>query len=753
MYGPPRTFELAFLSPAPALAYAVPVAVSVILATVVALTIVPRDAVVIVNGNLTQLASSTAVLVASVVAAILLCAGHAFGITAATHSLIANATDSSLPARGAWRRAARRPGLVALAFVGALALFVAAVAASIALIIAPLWTIAGLVVVLIALIVTAPLLLAWPQIVLGDTSWGTALARAWRSGRDIVSGRAEDRTPRVTLVIAAALTIGVGVGLKLLADLIPQSLLSGMVAVAVGLIVPTVFVLLMTAIAVRAVIVREESRARIGTEPIVPHAAPSWAAPEPDAGTRGGALVGLAVLLVPALLAAPLALVNPWGFVSYSAGTVTEFKDSVSIVSVGDDRTAVLGGNPGYDLNTLKLCEGATCSPVLTMSSSLSTATVGTDDGGLFTAQWRFVGDEEDIADNRFELDAISTSADELREWDDATTAEELPSQLPPGDRTTVAGLDSTFDEDDELDSRTVADRSAVAVSDDGEHPVIAAVARRTGGPPVATVWIIFCDDDACSSTTTTTTSLEWIGQAPSRASIDVVVTEDGTAVVTLADRFDSRSDVPIPALRVISAKADGAEPRVEAPPLAAAVESEYPSSMGYDITFGAQIELGADGLPVILSRPEDSSELRLITCADPTCSSTGTSDLSGYDAGSRTPSFAIDESGRPLIAFVDERRASLDLLDCADAGCTDLESRSIATLAQGEDLWSSDALSLSLDARGNPIIAVGDRLVGDVKQDVAPTSQDAGYVKPDNREEQWAGTVIQCADSRCGLK
>ena len=110
---------------------------------------------------------------------------------------------------------------------------------------------------------------------------------------------------------------------------------------------------------------------------------------------------------------------------------------------------------------------------------------------------------------------------------------------------------------------------------------------------------------------------------------------------------------------------------------------------------------------------------------------------------GSRTPSFAIDESGRPLIALVDVRRASLDLIDCVDAGCTDLESRSIATLAQGEDLWSSDALSLSLDAQGNPIIAVGERLAGDVKQDVAPTSQDAGYVKPENHAERWAGTVI----------
>jgi hypothetical protein len=35
----------------------------------------------------------------------------------------------------------------------------------------------------------------------------------------------------------------------------------------------------------------------------------------------------------------------------------------------------------------------------------------------------------------------------------------------------------------------------------------------------------------------------------------------------------------------------------------------------------------------------------------------------------------------------------------------------------------------------------------------VAPTNQDAGYVKPDNREERWAGTVLECADARCGVK
>jgi hypothetical protein len=753
MYGPPRAFELAFLSPAPALAYAVPVVVAVILATVVALTIVPRDAVVIVNGNITQLASSTAVLVASVIAAILLCAGHAFGITAATHSLIANATDSSLPARGAWRRAARRPGLVALAFVGALALFVAAVAASVALIIAPLWTIAGLVVVLIALIVAAPLLLAWPQIVLGDTSWGTALARGWRSGRDIVSGRAEDRTPRVSLIIGALIVVGLGVGLRLLAGLMMQSMLSAMVAIALGLVVPAVFVLLITAIAVRAVIVREETRARIGTEPIVPHPTPSWADAEPDAGTRGGALVGLAALLVPALLAAPLVLVNPWGFVSYSAVTMPSIEDSASIVPVGDDGTAVLSANVGYDRFSMRLCHGASCAPISTLSSYLSTDTVDTDDGGLFTAQWMFVGDEEDTADNRFELDAVSTSADELREWDDTNRSGGSSSSIPPGGRTTVATLDSTFSEDDEVDARTVTDRSAVAVSNDGEHPVIAAVARRTGGPPEATMWIVFCDDDACSSATTKTTQLEWIGGSPSSASIDVVVTEDGTAVVTLADREDSRSPEPIPALRVFSAKADGAEFRVEAPPLAGITETDETRYSGYDETFGARIELGADGLPVILSRAEGSSLLRLITCADASCSSADARDLTGFDSGSRTPAFAIDETGRPLIAIVGERRSSLDLIDCLDATCSELEARSIAKLVQGDALWSTEALALNLDSSGKPIIAVGDRLAGDVRPAVDTISYEPGEDRPPRDDDRWAGAVLNCSDARCGLR
>ena len=266
-------------------------------------------------------------------------------------------------------------------------------------------------------------------------------------------------------------------------------------------------------------------------------------------------------------------------------------------------------------------------------------------------------------------------------------------------------------------------------------------------------MWIVFCDDDACSSATTKTTQLEWIGNAPSRASIDVAVTADGTAVVTLADRFDSRSDVPIPALRVISAQADGAELRVEAPELAAVVESEESPSFGYDETFGAQIELGADGLPVILSRPEDSSALRLFTCADTSCSSTSARDLSGYDAGLRTPAFAIDASGRPLIALADKRRASLDLIDCLDAGCADLESRSIAKLAKGDDLSTTEALALSLDSRGNPIIAVGDRLAGDVRTDVDTFDYEPGEARPPRNEERWAGTVLNCSDARCGLR
>ncbi|MBF4635635.1 hypothetical protein ITJ38_14575 [Agreia pratensis] len=753
MYGPPRAWALVFLSPSPLLTYGVPVIFAAVVATVVGLTIVPNEAVVIVNGNLTQLTSSTAGLVAAVVAAVLLCAGHAFGITAATHSLIANTTDSSLPARAAWGRAARRPGLVVLAFVGALALFVAAVAASVALAIAPLWAIGGLVLALIVLIVVAPLLLAWPQLVLRSASWGQALARGWRSGKVVVSGRAEDRTPRVNLIITTVVVGGLGVGLRLLAGLMPQSLLSAMVAVALGIVVPAVFVLVLSAVAVRAVVVREESRVRIATQPIVPMSAPSWAEKESDAGTRGGALVGLAVLLVPALLAAPLALVNPWGFASYSAVTMPTIEDSASIVPVGDDGTAVLSANVGYDRFSMRLCKGASCSPISTLSSYLSTDTVETDDGGLLTAQWMFVGDEEDTADNRFELDAVSTSADELRRWDDTNRSGGPSSSIPPGDRTTVATLDSTFSEDDEADARTVTDRSAVAVSNDGEYPVIAAVARRTGGPPEATMWIVFCDDDACSSATTKTTQLEWIGGSPSSASIDLVVTEDGTAVVTLADREDSRSPEPIPALRVFSAKADGAEFRVEAPLLADITETDEARYSGYDETFGARIELGADGLPVLLSRPEGSSELRLISCADASCASAGTRDLTGFDSWSRTPAFAIDESGRPLIAVADKRRASLDLIDCLDAACSDLESRSIAKLALDDDLSSTEALALSLDSRGNPIIAVGDRLAGDVRTDVDTFDYEPGEARPPRNDQRWAGTVLNCSDARCGLK
>ena len=738
MYGPPRAFELAFLSPSPALAYAVPVVVAVILATVIALTIVPRDAVAIVNGNLTQLASSTAVLVAAVIAAVLLCAGHAFGITAATHSLIANATDSSLAARGAWRRAARRPGLVAVAFVGALAVFVAGVAASVALIIAPLWTIAGLVVVLIVLIIAAPLLLAWPQIVLGTDSWGTALARGWRSGRDIVSGRTEDRSPRVSLVIAAILTVGIGVGLKLLAGLIPQSLLSAIADVAVGLVVPAVIVLLLTAISVRAVIVRAETRARIGTEPM-PHPTPSWADPEPDAGTRGGALVGLAVLLVPALLAAPLALVNPWGFASYSAVTVPRVWDSADITAVGD-RSGVLSVLGGEE-TSVTLCGASECSVQLAPGSILGSGIAGTPDNHLLFAQW-MPQEGQGSTPDRFELQVLASDADELEAWGTKSSPNAPPKGDPvPGTRTVLSGYDAYFSGGDSVYARSNRRLTAAAISTDGEHPVIAAIARPGLNSINTDVLIYFCNDDACTTSTERRVPVSWRGGESTVATLNVAVMADGTAVVTLVDARDSRDPDVVP-LRVISAGVTS-EPRIETPETLTA----DPDDTSYDTTFGARIERGADGLPVILSRAESQTDMRMFTCLTVDCAEYKATDIPTDVSAStlshdrlisqaRTPTFAIDATGRPLIARVDAQSRSLDLLSCTDKLCTNSTSTRLAMLEFDDDSYLASGLALGLSADQKPVIAVGDRRVG-----------------ADSEHQRWIGTVLECADARCGLE
>ncbi|SMQ70692.1 hypothetical protein SAMN06295943_1973 [Agreia sp. VKM Ac-1783] len=742
MYGPPRAWALVLLSPAPVLAYGVPVIVAAIVATVIGLSIVPRDSLVIVNANLTELVSTPEELLAAAIASILLCAGHAFGITAATHSLIANTTDSSLPAFAAWNRAARRPGLVALAFAGALAVAVAAVAASVALVIAPLWAIGGLVVALIVLIVVAPLLLAWPQLVLRSTSWGQALARGWRSGKVVVSGRAEERTPRVNLIIATVVVGGLGVGLRLLAGLMPQSLLSAMVAVALGIVVPAALVLVLTAVAVRAVIVREESRARVGTQPIVPLSAFSWAEKKSDAGTRAGALVGLVVLLVPALLAAPLALVNPWGFASYSAATVPVVWDSADITAVGD-RSGVLSVLGGEE-TTVTFCGASECSVELEPGSILGSGIAGTPDNHLLFAQWMPQKGQGSTPD-RFELQVLASDADELEAWGTKSSPDAPPKgDAVPGTRTVLSGYDAYFSGGDSVYARSNRRLTAAAISTDGDHPVIAAIARPGLNSINTDVLIYFCNDDACTTSTERRVPVSWRGGESTVATLDVAVMADGTAVVTLVDARDSRDPDVVP-LRVISASVSS-EPRIETPETSAT----DPDDTSYDTTFGARIERGADGMPVILSRAESQTDMRMFTCLTVDCAEYDATDIpSGLNIPSdqsslsrdtlisqmRTPTFAIDATGRPLIARVDVQSRSLDLLSCVDKLCTNSTSTRLATLEFDDDLYLASGLALGLAADQRPVIAVGGRRVG-----------------ADTDHPRWTGTVLECSDARCGL-
>ena len=68
-------------------------------------------------------------------------------------------------------------------------------------------------------------------------------------------------------------------------------------------------------------------------------------------------------------------------------------------------------------------------------------------------------------------------------------------------------------------------------------------------------MWIVFCDDAACSTATTKTTQLEWIGNAPSRASIDIAVTADvlSTLVVASLPLADLFAEVTVPHVLVVA--------------------------------------------------------------------------------------------------------------------------------------------------------------------------------------------------------
>ncbi|GAA2175505.1 hypothetical protein GCM10009846_25670 [Agrococcus versicolor] len=752
MYGPPQAVRLAFDTAAPTLALAVPLAVVALVAGIAVLT-AASGALAVVDHAVAPVRPGPAVLGAAAVLSAALSLGLGLGVTAATLALLARVDRRRLGVLAALAGAARRPGSVLLAT--AVALVTSLAVAGIVGVLLPLQPVAGIaaaVGVVVVAVVAAPLLLAFPLVVGGRMGLGPAIGWAWRSPHAIVAASAEPlRTPRIAVVVTVVATGVASLVLQLLGGLVPTGWWTPVVQVALALVPGALAQVLLAAVAVRGVALRLDGPVAVeGSEPstavatpaigalasalasgdATPSSAPgATEAPARTRTRRTGPLAGIAVLLVPAIVAGALLAANPWGVPAYAAADVHRIWSSPQ-VATWEGGTAVLSRLGGQD-STVRLCSASTCGPEHDMRAILPSTIAPAADGGLLSATWYPIEDAADEESGSFELRVVHSSPSELREWDqpveevddvdDADADRTQPWAGLPGDERMLGGIDVSFQLGTSAFDRINESLMAVAIDSSGEAPVIASVVRPLDSQD-ATLAIDACADATCSVSQRTELDLEWGSWSTSSTTLDVATTAGGTTVVSLADRADDDGEI---ALRLVTLATDGTS-TIES------LDAEVPGDVVTDLdqTHGAQVAIGGDGLPLVLVRAVDRATLRLLACLDVACSDATITDVEPATDVLHSPALVVDASGRPLIGTIDAE-GNVALLSCDDAACASWTSVALAGTAPS-DAGSSLGFALALDDDGRPLLAVGARRA------VATDAADAGV-------------VLACAAVRCG--
>lgn len=712
--GPPRAALLAFDGPVPTLAYAVPFAIVWIVAAASLLTVFADD-LLIVNEGISTLGTGPDLLGVAIVV-VIIAVVHGFALTAATLAILARIDGRRLTVRDAWRGALRRPGSIALAAAALLVVIAVVLSVTVLISLQPFLGVAVAIAIFIVGIVVAPLLLAWPLIVARKQPFGAALVAAWRSPRAFFGRAAEPLgSPRfaVTLTFLAAGVITFVIGW--LGGLLPLGWWTPVVAVALSILPAALTQLLLVAVAARGAALRLK-------EPFESEASGD----APPAEARGaGALAGIAVLAVPAVVAGLLIAVNPWQVPAYAAADTPHVWRAAQIASW--DGGTVLLSRLGGEESSARLCDGATCGPSHDMRSILPTAIAAAADGGVLSASWYPI-EGTDRSEGSFELRVTHSTPEALDRWseprsDDATADQPSTWEGFPGEERVLGSIDSTFEGGEAVFTRSNESRMAVAIDTTGPSPVIASIVRPNDSD--ATLALDFCADATCSTSTRTTLEVDWALSVTNAATLDVASAEDGrSAVVTLTQREADGYGSP---LRVMTATADG-EWTTEI------LDADLTGAEGgdmLDFSYGAQVARDADGMPVILSRAAGDPALRLFFCTDAACTDATVTDIAPDTKILHAPALAIDSTGRPLIGTVDGS-GNIALLSCDDAVCEDRTMLPLMATAPTKDGFT-DGFALSVDDQGHPLLAVGTRRAGST----AKASSN--------------GTILACTAARCG--
>jgi hypothetical protein len=146
------------------------------------------------------------------------------------------------------------------------------------------------------------------------------------------------------------------------------------------------------------------------------------------------------------------------------------------------------------------------------------------------------------------------------------------------------------------------------------------------------------------------------------------------------------------------------------------------PLALDTDIAGGrwSSIAIGVNGNPIISYYDDTHEDLRVVACANPTCSAANPAETLDSD-GTVGPftSIAIGADGNPIVSYFDGDNLDLMVVTCSDISCS--EANAPVTIDTAGDVgWDT---SIAIGSNGHPIISYFDRANSDLKVAVCEDS------------------------------
>lgn len=697
-------FEAVFSRPAAILAFAVPYLAASVLGVVATALVLGSEYSIIVNGALETISAPDGrELLAGAIALALTFVATVFAATAAELVIASTMLSRTLGVVDAWRGAIRifPRTLLAAFLVAAIFALVAGIAFLLTLIGLPLVFAIGLFAVVGILLF--PVLYVFSLAVLRPIAGVWAEVRA--VARRIVDMRMGARLPFVLLLLPGTAINALVFSLRdANGTNVVGAAAASTISVAVTVLTTVLVVSLLTRLTLAGIAEQKQPQ---------PVELPTESTSSTTLRARWVATAS--ALVLPFALMLGGVYTNPTNLTTTTSFELPRTKLDLQSHSLSNG--SVLSFTHAFEEYRLALCENERCDLSQDVQLGITTAMAPGVDGGVVTAHWEAVKGASEGTEWRLVVSTVT--ADDLA----ATLTEEVRQGYPATLATSTSSIiDRLVNANGDRIGRGDADsRLSLAIDTSGAFPVVATYNALTFDDEQL-LSIYHCADAQCTSAVKHSTAVDVRTYNPSYFSVDLYVSADDVAHVTLSG-FEFLEQKR--AFRVLLATSSPSALMT----VTQLSTSERSSELGFEGWLPAQIVASPDGLPFVLQRTATSGLFELIVCADQLCESSTTREVPGPDSQQLVPSLAIDESGRPLIATFSGDGQSVVVLSCVDEVCSAFESR---TVARSHGFVSP--LHLAFDTENRPLLTI------------ANWSVNSFMIRASDSER-----IVVCQRTRCG--